>query len=309
MEFDIQILIDFFEQNKYAVFILLLLSIIANIIQVYSYIESKKLTKKERLEKEKLSKLLDRYQYLLNLKDESEKSEKELVEKNTILQEMNEKINHLEKVAKKNTLDKEIERYALLAKTSLEEVEKLREDYKELGDLKDVPENQKNAIKELINQTLGKDKEIPNDFVVKAILSALIILMFPFTINRIIILVFLPFIFEVAFKSFLFINNEKFRNWITDYASFFGWWVTAGLWLSVLKVFFGAFSLRLLEQFMEFPRPEVAESVNFFLIGILSIGIGTIHWEKIKKIAFPDELIKLIENKKTVHNNASTPLS
>src|SRR4051812_29970455 len=99
---------DLVNNNPTAFLLIFLLSCVANVIQVYTFLRDRRRFKEEEIEKVKLNNLLDTYRYTINLakinmrtEEQLDEVQKEIANKTTLVDEMSERVGNLQKVAQR----------------------------------------------------------------------------------------------------------------------------------------------------------------------------------------------------------------
>lgn len=228
--------------NPIIFLVIFILSLIANLIQIYTFIQDRQQIKTEIAEKAKLAKLVDTYEYILNLAKHNIKTEgqlaileAEITQKANVIGEMDSRLKALQQVAQKKLVSQALERNLSILLQIYQDITKLRAEYAALGELPDIPESTRHEIEQQVNVAIKRPYEFPRSFIFKSTLLVLFIFFLPWPVDSLLVIVFLPLFLETFFEAAIIYRETKFTKWTLKNANWIGLLSAFGAWQSMLN--------------------------------------------------------------------------
>lgn len=186
MNISLDNLANFIQQNSMAVLIVFFVSAVANVIQIGTYFRDRRQLLEQKSEGQRLSKLIDTYEYILNIAQKSMTTEEKLAEiekeidaKRLQANELNERIKVIEQAAQRALVSQAIEYNLSVLKEAHEEINRLREQYNSLGQLPDIPEASRAMVEQEVQVAIRNPYSFPRPFVYRSALLVLLLILFP----------------------------------------------------------------------------------------------------------------------------------
>lgn len=263
----LQLIADFISKNPSVIILVFIISFVANFIQVSTYLRDRRKLKHEEAEKQRLAKLVDTYEDVLQIAKETvADKEKLLILKNEIQEtsskamELSERVEYLQNIAQQKLVSQAIEYNLGVLEESYSEITRLRQQYRDLGELPDIPPSTRNAIEGEVQLAIEKPYNLPREFLFTSILLVLLIILLPSPADAF----FLPFLIRniviVIFDAIWLYPNRYVKNIFFRYYSQMILLAEIGVWWNFLRTivsFFEPFLYRL-SYILEIGLPVVA---------------------------------------------------
>jgi hypothetical protein len=260
--------------------------------------------KAEQTEKNNLSKLVETYEYILNLARQNIRTEEklkvvegEIQEKESLIEEMESRKQALEKITKKQLITKSLDHDLSLLLRTYNDIVQLRTEYANLGELPDVPEEKRNDIEKEISVAIKRPYEFPKSFIFKSVLLVLFIFLLPSPINIFITIPLLSVVLKTFFEAIALYQDENLKRWVINFADTIGILSAFSIWLSAFSTLKNTiFDVNPYNQIIRLVMDEtsyhlieeqlLAIPVFITVTGvILSFICAFIHWRTIKNNA------------------------
>lgn len=278
-------IIQIINHNPFIFLSVFALSLIANALQVYTFVQDRQRLKEELVEKSRLLKLVDTYEYILNLAKQNIRTEKQLrdieekiAQKTNLIEEMSERIGLLQRAAQRRLVAQALERELGVLLEAYNNINYLRREYQSLEDLPDIPPSERKGIEEQVSIAVKRPYELPKSFVFKSALLVLIVLLLPWPVDNLFILAFLVVYIETFFEAIVIYGNPNLLEWTAKNANWLGLGSSIAAWLSVVD-FMNSY------LFNNFIIPYIPWDMRRTAEVILCVIIGFLHWRLIKKRA------------------------
>jgi len=165
--------VTFIETYPPVVLIVFGLSVLANLVQIGTYLRDRKRIAKETVERERMARLVETYEDVLKVARERVQDQEaahalaeEVREKKGLARSLRERIETIEQVAQRNLVKQTLQHHLDALRKSYEEVSRLKRQY---SDIKiDMPEHQIAAIEQEMRSTLAGPAFLPQPFVHRA---------------------------------------------------------------------------------------------------------------------------------------------
>lgn len=301
-------IVGLINDNPAIFLIVFIISLLANLIQIYTFFRDRRRLREELAEKAKLANLVDTYEYILNLAQKNIKTEEQLAEveqkisqKVNFIGEMEARVQTLQQAAQRQLVSQALERNLTVLLQTYEDISKLRAEYASLGELPDIPESKRREIEEQVSIALKRPYEFPKSFAFKSILLVLFIFLLPWPVDTFLIVIFLPVFLGTFFEAVTLYQQSSFKEWVVKNANRIGLVSAFGAWLSLFNalgsVFFEPLDV-VLTSFSEqvysltYTSPltnllRVVMSARWSIIDtlsvILSIIFAFVHWRAIRR--------------------------
>ncbi len=238
----LELIIEILNNNPFAFMAIFVISLLANIIQIYTFIADRRRLKDEIAEKNKLLKLVETYEYLLNLAQKNIKTEaqlksveQEIAHKSDIVGELASRAEILEKNAQRKLISQVIERNISVLAETYEDIKELRKEYKGLGYLPDIPIQKRDEIEAQINLAIRRPYEFPKSFLFKSIILVLFVFLLPSPVDTILILAFLGLVLEIFFEAVWLFDDVNLSKWTYKYKAFIVYGSAYLIWRYVIS--------------------------------------------------------------------------
>jgi hypothetical protein len=284
-------LVDFLQRNPNAVLVVFIVSAVANIIQIGTYFRDRRRLREQNSESQKLIKLVDTYEYILNIAQKSLDTEDKLVEvekdinlKKQQVNELNERIKMVQEEAQRALVSQAIEYNLGVLKEAYEEITRLREQYNSLGELPKVLEASREIIEEEVQIAVKRPYDLPRPFTFRSALMVLLIILVPGPLLGFII----PFLAQpliiIFVEAISLFPNERLQGFVRKRLSLLGYITVLLAWNSLISSIL--FFIGLLVPPSLFPPSllltEQVSNIPYFLFLPLNLLISYQHWRIIR---------------------------
>lgn len=279
-------LVTFTGSNPPIVLIVFFLSLIANLIQIGTYFRDKRLLKKQAEDQQRLTSLVETYEDVLKLaketvedKEEIESLKCQIAEKIEFATNLTEGIKVLEKVAQRRLVEQAIDYNLSTLRKAYDEILRLRAEYKDVGDLPDVPLERKAMIEAQVGIAVNRPYELPPEFLFRSILLVLFFFLVPYPVDSLLQPFLLTLLMKTLFDATELIPNERFKLMVRKYYSI----ILLLAALSVWRSFFGAID-SVGYYFAHAFWSSISELYDLIMWPI-SLIFGVVDWRKLRVIA------------------------
>jgi hypothetical protein len=291
-------LAELISKNPPVVVAVFLLSLIANLIQIGTYIRDRRRLKYEEEERKRLTKLVDTYEDVLQIAKETVEDKGKLATLKTEIQEtsskaaeLTAKIAVLQKAAQQKLVTQAIDYNLGILSEAYTEVARLREQYRKLGDLPDLPRDSRAAIESEVEIAVKKPYTLPREFVFRSALLVLLLLLLPWPVDVLLLPFLVRYFILTFFDAIWLYPNRNVKNFVIRHYSLLIFLAEFGVWLgflqalqSILSPIWSGFLAILINS-----APSIDTTVAIVLAQILNvtpilIGIflGVLGWRSLK---------------------------
>lgn len=285
----IEALVELVNRNAYVVFGAFAISVLANVLQISTYIRDRRRLRHEALEREQLVGQLEKYRYVVGLAERSIKTEEELraleddiQEWRTTAKEIETRVTQMQQVAQRKIVQNAVERSMQTLVSAYEDVKALREQYAALGPLPEIPPAARAEIEREVSMVVTTPHELPKAFVFRALLLLLLAILLPWPVNTVVTLVFLHIFFALFFDAAEMYADPNVTGWIFKHADAIGRWSAVGLWYVLLNFAQNVIANPLLDLVGDY-----AWSASTFIIVTIAVVGGILHWRAVRDHALP----------------------
>ena len=176
----LDVTVTFVASNPPVVLVVFLLSVIANLVQIGTYLRDRKRIAKERTEREKMSRLVETYEDVLKVardrvrdQEAAQALAEEVREKEDLAHTLKERIETMERVAQRNLVKQSMEHHIETLRRAHDEVTRLRQEYEDIKI--DLPEDKVATIEAQMRSALTEPTSLPRAFLHRAGLLFLLI--------------------------------------------------------------------------------------------------------------------------------------
>mgnify|MGYP001264942409 CR=1 FL=1 len=236
-------MIDLLTENPPIVLALFILSVVANLIQVYTYFRDQRRLKSEEFVRTKLVQLVCTYEDVLKAahefgqdKHKLSKLKEEIKESSSKASLLTESIKQLEKAAQRKLITQTIEHNQSELARLYNEIKDLEKQHDSIGELPTIsPETQK-AIESQVELVLRKPYEFPRDFVFTSTLLVLFLMFLPWPVDTILLPFLLRYFLFAFFEAVRLYPNQRILNTILKYHSIIVFLACFGVWFQFFNV-------------------------------------------------------------------------
>jgi hypothetical protein len=279
------VLVELITRNAYLVLGTFAISVLANLLQISTYLRDRRRIRREILEREQLLGQLEKYRYVVGLAERSIMAEEQLKEIEedvldwrTTAKEIETRVAQMQQIAQRKMVQNAIEKSTQNLVSAYEDVKMLREKYAELGPLPDIPPNARAEIEREVSVAVTIPYELPKVFVFRALLLLLLAILLPWPVNTVVTLVFLHIFFALFFDAATMYADPKVTGWIFRHADAIGRWSAVGLWFVLLN-FLQNIILIPLEDLIKNEYTWSASMATTVTIAIIG---GALHWRAVR---------------------------
>ena len=276
---------EFLGKNTPVVIFTFTLSFIANIIQVLSFFRDQRRLKEEKKESTRLQKLVDTYEYIINLAQKNIKTDEQLkvAEDNIRSQQdtaraISERIEHIQSSAKHQLVSSVIERRLKEIVDAYEEVTELRRQKGALGELPDLPESQRRTIEREILEATRMPFELPKSFSFRSLLLVLLVFLLPWPVSAILTLAFLHVFLSTFFEAALLYSDPDVQRWTQKHSNLIG----AGSAIALWNILLHTVETNALTPALNFLQIGMLWGLMQFSVVSASVIAGILHWRGIR---------------------------
>lgn len=274
----------FLAENAYVFVVIFTLSLVANILQILSYLRDRKVILEGAEERMALKRALDTYGYVLDRAEKSIRTDDELrsaeasvAERRQLATEIEQRIQAVEIHAKRRLVEEAINRSLNAIQDAQAEVQELRKQHAELAPLPDIPESMKLAIDRDVGVALNRPFELPKALAFRALLLVLFVFLLPYPADLIFTLAFAHLFLLTFFEAAQLHSDPKAVEFVRKHKaiiakiSIFGSWYVA---LNFVQSLLNPFVFPLLEGRLA----HFAANVFPLLLCLL---FSNLHWRLI----------------------------
>jgi hypothetical protein len=297
---NIEQFVKFLQENPGMVIAVFFLSILANLIQVGTYLRDRRKIKKEEKEREHLSRLVETYESVLKIaKDTVDDEDKlnvlkgEIKNKTEYAEELAQRVVQLELMAKKRLVTQAITHNLQIIADANEEIKQLRAENQDIEALPNIPDTQKENIEKEISSVVSK-YSLPKEFTFRATLLVVLLLLLPENIERLILPIAIPYILYTAFEAILYFPANRLKSVVRKNYSILIYIAVIGAWYSLLDYY----SVIFMPIFSFFNTPTFWISV---LVAFLSLYFANSTTIEIQKTFREKYLLRYLEEEKQEH--------
>ncbi len=294
-------LIDFITNNPPFVLVMFVLSATANLIQVSTYFRDQRRLKSEESERKKLAQLVNTYEDVLKIAKETVQDKDKLLELKAEIQEssskaslLTEQVAQLEKVAQRKLITQTIEYNRSALERLYSEITDLQKQYKDIGELPNISQENKKAIEDQVELALRKPYEFPREFVFTSTLLVLFLMFLPWPVDTLLLPFLIRYFILAFFEAVWFYPNRRVQSTIVKYYSAIVFLAYFGVWFqfftaiqsllrpvlnSMMTTQYGDTALSSTQIQLIMALPSI---VNEFLIP-LSIILSLIDWRLLRR--------------------------
>lgn len=309
-------IIEFLNNNPFVFTAMFVISLLANIIQIYTFLADRRRLKDEIAEKNKLTKMVETYEYLLNLAQKNIKTEEqlksveqEIVSKSDIVGELASRAETLQKNAQRKLISQVIDRNISVLAETYEDIKELRKEYKNLGDLPNIPVQKRQEIESQIDLAIRRPFEFPKSFLFKSIILVLFVFLLPSPVDTIIILAFLGLVLEIFVEAVWLFDDVNLSKWVYKYKSFIVYGSAFLIWRSVISFAISFFIYQPLDisttlsEVVTINR-TLMENIELILSGFMAYFHGRLLM--IDRLVIPLEKLRSNQSETAQENNGIT---
>ncbi len=240
---NIEQFVKLLEENPAIVIAVFFLSLLANLIQVGTYLRDRRKMQKEEKEREHLSRLVETYESVLKIaKDTVDDEDKlnvlkgEIKNKTEYAEELAQRVVQLELMAKKRLVTQSINHNLQIIADANEEIKQLRTENQDIEDLPDIPDKQKEYIESEISSVVSK-YSLPREFTFRATLLVVLLFLLPGDIERLLLPIAIPYILYTVFEAILYFPASRLKSVVRNNYSILIYMAVVGAWYSFLDYF------------------------------------------------------------------------
>lgn len=291
---------DFISRNAYLVSATFIISLLANLLQITTYLRDKRRIKEEAEERNRLASQLDKYRYIVGLAERNIKTEEQLqqletdiTKRQTAAKDIEDRIAQMHEVAQRQMVKNAIDLSVRELMSAYEDVRALRTKFRTLGALPDIPAAARAEIEREVSVAIRKPYELPKAFVFRALLLLLLAILLPWPVNTVITLIFLHVFFALFFEAAEMYPDAKIAGWIMRHAQAVGTWSAIGLWYVLLNFIQNLVAV----PFENIFRSEYTWSISEAVTVTVAVLGGSLHWRAVGGLALSG-----VEHKASLRN-------
>lgn len=216
--------VSFIEHYPPVVLVVFVLSMVANLVQIGTYLRDRKRIAKEALEREKLAKLVETYEDVLKVARERIQDQEaaqalsnEVREKEDLARSLQERIATMERVAQRNLVKQSMNHHADALRIAYEELMRLRKQYAEIKI--DMPDDKVAAIEAEMQSTLTEPTELPRAFVRRSVLLFLLLFLARWPVDGFLLPILLKPLLEAFFEVVRHLGIQRLSLTVARYCS------------------------------------------------------------------------------------------
>jgi len=285
-------LVELISRNAYLVLGTFAISVLANVLQISTYLRDRRRIRQEVLEREQLLGQLEKYRYVVGLAERSVKTEEELreieedvLDWRTTAKEIETRIAQMQQIAQRKMVQNAIEKSIQSLVSSYDDVTALRQRYITMGPLSDIPAAARAEIEREVSVAVAAPYELPKAFVFRALLLLLLAILLPWPVNTVVTLVFLHVFFALFFDAAEMYADPRVSGWIFRHADAIGRWSAVGLWYVLLNFLGNIIAIPLQDLF----KSEYTWSASIATIVTIAVIGGVLHWRAVRGHALPSQ--------------------
>ncbi|MBL8099689.1 MAG: hypothetical protein JNK81_10930 [Anaerolineales bacterium] len=234
---------EFLNQNPSIVIAGFVLSLLANVIQVSTFLTERRNKNFEKAERERLTRLVDTYESVLKIaketvedKDKIEGLKSEIQQKTSTATELSSRIQSLQKTAQKEIISQAIGYNLDLIENAYSEVQRLREQHNNLGDLPDLPKESQEVIRNEISVVIQKPYTFPREFLFTSALLIIFLMLLPWPVDSLLLPFLLKQFLITFFEAVQLFPNENIKAAVFRFHKPLIFFASFGVWLNFLNV-------------------------------------------------------------------------
>jgi hypothetical protein len=291
------------EQNAVWFLLFFGLSVLANLLEILSYLREGQRWREETRQREADRKRLATYEYLFDRADKQVMTQAELKavddeisKRSSAIPELERRIEQLRQAAKREVITQNIERTLTVIQDAYEELQTLRTDHMKLGALPNLPDATRKQIEEEVKVNAMRPYEFPKSLAFRCLLLVFFIVLLPWPVDTVLTLVFLHVFLSAFFDVANLSRQAEIREWIMRHRNKIGLLSAVGSWYLLIQAFDSLLgspfrsgtelALRILldrvswlSEFVFFGSRVISTSLTF----LIALYAGWVHWRTIRR--------------------------
>lgn len=242
-------LADFVNKNPPVVILAFIASAIANISQIATYLRDKRRLRHEMRQNSYLARLVETYEDVLKIAKETVGDQtrllairKEISESKSAAEELVSRNTALENAVKKRMVAQAIEYNLDLLEKTYGELQALREQNQQYGDLPELPADTRIAVASEIQMALHRPYTLPREFAFTSGLLVLIVLLVPWPVEGLMLPFLLRYFLLAVFDSVSLFPRNRPKRWVIRHYSVLVFLAAYGVWLGFVRAILGIFA-------------------------------------------------------------------
>jgi hypothetical protein len=277
-------------KNAYSVILTFGISLVANILQISTYLRDRRRSERETADREQLLKQLAKYQYIVGLaerniktEEQLEQVEKDILQRTSAAKDVENRIAQMQQVAQQQMVQNAIDKSVQDLVSAYEDVKALRQAYEALGPMPDIPAAAREEIEREVAFAIKKPYELPKAFVFRALLLLLLAILLPWPVNTVITLIFLHVFLALFFEAADMYSDTRVSNFIFKHANAIGRWSAVGLWYVLLNFAWNVFAGPI-ESFFHSENTWNVSTLTTVTVALIG---GMLHWRAVSDLTLP----------------------
>lgn len=294
---------QFLEQNSLVVLAFLILSLVANCFEIAGYFREKRLRTEDDARRQEEERRLGAYEFIFeaaekNIKTEDElaRLQEEIVRRESAIPPLENRVRLLRLAATKEIVSQNMQRAVDDVRASYDRLCRMRDIHANLGDLPDLPEQEKKTIRAEVEKHTRDPYQLPAAVMYRCLILVLGVLLLPSPADSLLVVVVLGLFLRTFFEVAVLSGEAPFRSWIAGHWQTIGWLSCFGAWFALLQgaeMYLGRPLDLLVDGWIESWRESLPYSERSWALKLLlrrsyiladlaiiatSAAIGTRHW-------------------------------